>query len=187
MFRSVHLRPFAGAVCSIAILCCSAVARAQSVEVYNPGANQTVWTVALQPDGKAVFGGVFTGLGGGTGATPRNHIGRLNVDGTVDPGFDPGANGDVYAIAVQPDGKILVGGNFTSLGGGTGLTAPRRHIGRLNADGTVDAAFNPGANLSVWALVVQPDGKILVGGAFTGIGGGTGTTPRRMLARLNAD
>src|SRR5688572_28515678 len=159
MFRSVHLRPFAGAVCSIAILCCSAVARAQSVEVYNPGANQTVWTVALQPDGKTVFGGVFTGLGGGTGNTLRNHIGRLNADGTVDAAFNPGANGDVYAIAVQPDGKIVVGGNFTSVGGGTGLTTQRQHIARFNYDGSVDTLFNPGANLNVYALAVQPDGK----------------------------
>ena len=75
-------------------------------------------------------------------------------------GFNPGANNDVNALAVQADGKILVGGTFTALGGGTGVTT-RQRIGRLNVDGTVDA-FNPGANGIVNAIAVQSDGKILV-------------------------
>ena len=53
---------------------------------------------------------------------------------------DPGVNSDVLALAVQADGKIVVGGFFTTLGGQT-----RNYIGRLNADGTLDTAFNPGA------------------------------------------
>ena len=77
----------------------------------------------MQPDGKIVVGGNFTGLGGVTGTTTRNRIGRLNVDGTVDPSFNPGTNGPVLAVAVQPDGKILAGGNFTAVGGGTGIAA----------------------------------------------------------------
>ncbi len=113
---------------------------------FDPGANQIVNTIAVQPDGKIVVGGNFTGLGGVTGTTARNHIGRLNVDGTVDPSFNPGTNGPVLAVAVQPDGKILAGGNFTSVGGGTGLTTARSHIARFNADGTVDTGFNPGAS-----------------------------------------
>ena len=88
----------------------------------------------------------FTTLGGGTGTTTRNHIGRLNADGSLDTSFNPGANGAVYAVAVQPDGKILVGGDFTTLGGGGTGTTPRNHIGRLNADGSLDTSFNPGAN-----------------------------------------
>ena len=184
----VALRPSAALVYAIAVLSWPVTARAQSPESFNPGANQTVWTVAVQPDGKIIVGGVFTGLGGQTGTTTRNHIGRLDADGTVDAGFNPGANGDVYAVAVQPDGKILIGGNFTSVGGGTGLTTPRQHIARLNADGTVDTTFNPGANLSVHALAVQPDGKILVGGSFSTLGGGgAGSTPRIGLGRLNPD
>ena len=57
-----------------------------------------------------------------------------------DDGFNPGANGIVRALAVQADGKIVVGGDFTTLGGDT-----RDHLGRLNPDGTFDATFNPGA------------------------------------------
>ena len=99
-------------------------------------------------------------------------------------GFDPGANGNaVDVLAVQPDGKILVGGEFGLLGG-----SARIFLGRLNADGSLDTSFNPGADGGVYALAVQPDGKILVAGAFTMLGGGgTGTTPRSSLGRLNAD
>ena len=129
--------------------------------------------VAVQADGKILVGGVFTTLGGGgTGTTPRNRIGRLNADGSLDTSFDPGANGAVDAVAVQADGKILVGGGFTMLGGGGTGTTPRNRIGRLNADGSLDTSFNPGANDSVHAVAVQADGKILVGGGFTTLGGG---------------
>lgn len=153
---------------------------------FNPGANAAVYTLAAQGDGKILVGGTFTGLGGGTGAMARNRIGRLNSDGSVDPSFNPGANGVVNVVLLQPDGEILVGGTFTGLGGGSGAT-PRNAIGRLNADGSVDMSFNPGANSAVYALALQPDGKFVVGGAFTGLGGGTGTTARSRVGRLNAD
>ena len=186
--RNIPLRPFAIVACSIAILCSSVVARAQSVDpTYDPGANQTVNVLAVQPDGKMIVGGNFTGLGGVTGTTTRNRIGRLNVDGTVDPSFNPGTNGPVLAVAVQADGKILAGGNFSAAGGGTGLLAVRQHIARFNADGTLDTGFNPGTGgtgtLNVWSLAVQSDGKILVGGEFTTLSG----SPRSAIGRLNAD
>jgi uncharacterized delta-60 repeat protein len=79
---------------------------------------------------------------------------------------------------VQPDGKILVGGYFTALDGQN-----RRYIGRLNADGTVDSSFNPGADNAVSCLAIQADGKILVGGSFTTLGGQS----RSYIGRLNAD
>ena len=130
------------------VLAASAVARAQSLDTsFNPGANGSVCALAVQPDGKILVGGDFTTLGGGgTGTTPRNRIGRLNADGSLDTSFNPGANGGVYALAVQPDGKILVGGDFTTLGGGGTGTTTRNCIGRLNADGSLDTSFNPGAN-----------------------------------------
>jgi len=80
---------------------------------------------------------------------------------------------------VQADGKILVGGSFTAIGGQTS----KKYIARLNADGTLDAAFNPNANNSVDSIVLQADGKILVGGVFENIGGQT----RNYIARLNPD
>jgi Domain of unknown function (DUF5122) beta-propeller len=88
MSRHIALRSSTILVCAIAILCSSVVARAQTVDGFNPGANQIVEALAVQPDGKILVGGNFTGLGGGTGATPINHIGRLNADGTVDVGFN---------------------------------------------------------------------------------------------------
>ncbi|MGB8647349.1 MAG: Ig-like domain repeat protein, partial [Anaerolineae bacterium] len=138
----------------------------------------------VQADGKILVGGAFTKLGGGgTGTTTRNYIGRLNADGSLDTTFNPGANNTVNALAVQADGKILVGGNFTMLGGGGTGTTTRNDIGRLNADGSLDTTFNPGADNSVSTLAVQADGKILVGGNFVTLGGQT----RNYIGRLNAD
>jgi uncharacterized delta-60 repeat protein len=94
-------------------------------------------------------------------------------------GFDPMTNGSVDAFAIEPDGKVLIGGSFTSVFG-----VPRNYIARLNADGTVDTAFNPNANSYVGAIALQSDGKILVGGSFQGafsIGGQT----RNRIARLD--
>ena len=106
------------------------------------------------------------GIAGPTWATSAND------------GFNPDANGPVYAIALQADGKIVVGGQFTQIGGQT-----RNRIARLNGDGSLDAGFNPGANGLVNSIALQTDGKIVVGGQFTQIGGQT----RNYIARLNGD
>ena len=121
---------------------------------------------------KILLGGLFTFIGG----QPRNGIARLNSDGSLDVSFDPNANGQVHAIAMQVDGKILVGG-FISFGGQT-----FNGIARLNSDGSLDANFDPNANDFVFAIAVQADGKILVGGDFTSIGG----QPRNRIARLTS-
>ena len=71
-------------------------------------------------------------------------------------GFDPDVDGNVYAVALQPDGKLIVAGQFSSIGG-----AARSNLARLNLDGSVDAAFNPGANGAVRALLIQRDGRIV--------------------------
>jgi len=154
-----------------------------------PGADSsTVQTVAVQPDGKILVGGIFSNLGGVLGTTPRKNIGRLNADGSVDMAFDPGANVVVNALAVQPDGYMLVGGQFTMIGGGGSGNTARNYIARLDPTGAVDPTFNPGANGIVHEIVLLPNGKILVAGDFTMIGGGgTGTNSRPYLARLNSD
>ena len=113
--------------------------------------------VALQPDGKILVGGVFSWLGGGAfdepGTAIRHNIGRLHADGSVDLSFDPGASLGVNAIAVQPDGKIVVAGCFHALGGGGSGTTPRHSIGRLNADGSLDTSFDAGTNGCLDAVV----------------------------------
>ncbi|MEO8591023.1 MAG: T9SS type A sorting domain-containing protein [Flavobacteriales bacterium] len=125
------------------------------------GANAQVNGVAIGPDGKAVIGGTFTTYGG----TGRNRIARLNTDGTLDGTFAPGTgfNGTVSAVAVQPDGKVIVVGDFTSFNG-TG----RNRIARLNTNGTLDAGFTPGtgANFLVTCVALQADGMIIIGGYF---------------------
>ncbi len=100
-------------------------------------------------------------------------------------GFDPNANGIIRVVVVQPDGKILIGGDFTSLSPNGGAAVARNRIARLNPDGTLDTAFNPnatGINSSIRAIALQTDGKILAGGSFTSIGGQT----RNNIARLDA-
>src|SRR5262249_40131529 len=112
---------------------------------------------------------------------PATYLVRLNADGTRDLGFAPAAiNNELRGLAVQPDGRIVVGGRFTGVGG-----AGRGRVARLNADGSLDATFDPGsgANDGVRALVLQPDGRVLIAGQFTSVNG----TPRNRIARLNAD
>jgi uncharacterized delta-60 repeat protein len=97
-------------------------------------------------------------------------------------GFDPNADGAVRVVVVQPDGKILIGGDFTTLSPNGGTPVTRNHIARLNPDGTLDAQFNPNASDSVLCIALQADGKILAGGLFSNVGGQT----RNYIARLDA-
>src|SRR6185503_15254165 len=95
------------------------------------------------------------------------------------------ANINVYSVALQADGKILLGGYFTALGGGTGTATLRSKIGRLYPDGSVDDAFDPGANNTVYAMALEGDGKVLFGGYFSTLGGGgIGTTTRNRIGRV---
>src|SRR3984893_11207051 len=91
-------------------------------------------------------------LAGGAGAAR----GQSALDG-----FDPNANGLVRVIVVQPDGKILLGGDFTTLSPNGGVAVTRNRIARLNPDGTLDTAFDPNANGAVNAIGVQGAGKTL--------------------------
>jgi uncharacterized delta-60 repeat protein len=142
--------------------------------VLGPANNGQVYSLAVQVDGKILVGGHFTFLDG----QPRNYIGRLNVDGTLDTVFNPGSSFYVFSLTVQGDGRVLVGGYFTSLVGQT-----RNYIGRLNADGSLDTTFNPNSGGTVYSLAIQADGRILVGGSFSTLGGQT----RHNIGRLNAD
>jgi uncharacterized delta-60 repeat protein len=149
---------------------------------FNPGlgANATVYALAVQGDGKVVIGGDFTAVNGNTNF---NHIARLNTDGSVDTNFlsgMTGASGSVHAIAIQLDGRILIGGYFTNVNG-----APLNYIARLNTDGSVDANFNPGAGASdpVFSIALQADTRIVLGGEFTTCSG----VSRSRITRLNPD
>lgn len=145
------------------------------------GTNGSVRAIAYQADGKAVIGGTFTTVGG----TPRNRIARINADGTLDATFNPGGVGaDWYVTALALDGsqRILIGGEFTGVGESAASAGTlRRYLARLDTNGNIDTTFNPSSNSYVRAIIVQPDGQILVGGEFTSIGGQS----RTYLARLN--
>jgi uncharacterized delta-60 repeat protein len=113
---------------------------------------------------------------------------RLNADGTRDTSFNPvgtGADNWVHALAIQSDGKIVIGGDFA---GYNGDAAASDYVMRLNADGTRDTTFNAGetgADATVNAIAVRPDGKIIIGGLFTGYNGDGGAS--NYLIRLNTD
>ena len=143
---------------------------------FNPNANNTVFAIVVQADGRILVGGFFNGVNSIGGAT-RNRIARLNSDGTADMGFDPNASNAVFAIAVQPDGKVLVGGDFTAIG-----PAGRNRLARLDASTGAADSFNPNANLGVFTIALQADGKFVVGGDFTTMG----SESRRTVARFDA-
>lgn len=95
--------------------------------------------------------------------------------------FDPHPDHHVHAIVVQPDGKILIGGSFNSVSPNGGAAVTRNGIARFNSDGTLDTAFNPNADSTVFSIALQSDGKILIAGTFFNVGGQS----RRYLARLD--
>jgi uncharacterized delta-60 repeat protein len=170
--------------------------------------NGQIFAIALQPDGKIVVGG--NGFGGAARFNPDgsfdrylnvgnivydvkiqadgkilvggdSFVTRFNADGTLDNTFNSVGGGRVYKMAIQPDGKIVIVGSFTEVAG-----VPRSRVARLNTNGSLDTTFNPagGANATVNDVALQADGKIVIGGSFTGV---NFDTTKKYLARLNAD
>lgn len=125
--------------------------------------NNNIEALAVQKDGKVVIGGAFTDING----VNRSRVARLNADGSLDTSFVPSANIDSYVVSlsIARDGKILMGGNFNTLGGSFNNT----RIGRLNTDGTTDSTFTARANGIVWDTYPSSDGSIFVGGRFSSI------------------
>lgn len=136
--------------------------------------NDTIGKVFIQPDGKILLTGTFT----------INNVGnlgikRLNADGSLNTSFNPIIDSVATALPLA-DGKILVGGGFVGVNGQTQF----KRLVRLNADGTTDTSFNPifGSGF-VSVILLQSDGKIVVGGSFSGVNG----FARTNLVRLNSD
>ena len=141
------------------------------------GPDNGIQTSCIQPDGKIIIGGNFSNYN----SVYNNHIARINADGTLDNSFvsGSGAWAIVNAIAIQPDGKIIIAGYFTYYNG-----TPVNRIARLNSDGTIDAGFSigTGANGTINSIALQPDGKIVIGGSFTAYNG----VFRNNIARINS-
>lgn len=146
------------------------------------GVDGLVYAMAVQPsDGDVIIGGRFSTCAG----CPRFLLARLHSDGSLDSSFRPflaGPEGSyVSAIALQPDGRVLVGGAFEATEGPS-----RRGIVRLLPTGGLDRSFDPGSGVAggwVHDLALQDDGRVLVGGGFTEMDG----LPASGLARLEPD
>ncbi|HTR40470.1 MAG TPA: protein kinase [Pseudomonadales bacterium] len=139
------------------------------------GTDNTIRCMALQQDGKILIAGLFTNFNG----VAAEKIVRLTPDGSVDTTFTPHVPGNVYAIALQPDGQILIGGQ------GLWAKHPARKFIRLEPDGSRDGRFHGESayNSDVRAITIQPDGGTLVGGSFTKVA----TKEHHGLVRLNAN
>lgn len=142
------------------------------------GPDNAVVTSLTQPDGKILIGGAFTTYDG----VSRAGIARLNSDGSLDTSFDPGSGvgvgEEVYSIALQSDGKIIIGGYFSTYNG-----VARNYIARLNTDGSLDTSFTADAGDYIMAVAVQSDDKILAGGFFTTFN----SVAQNRFVRLNSD
>lgn len=149
-----------------------------------PGASNFFNTICLRPGGKVLTGTQAATAGFDGGIVLRGLV-QFNADGSIDLGFNPqtGADGEIYDAVRQPDGKIIIVGDFLRYNG-----SPSKGIARLNADGTIDATFNSEHDFNnaqgIRRVALQPaDGKIIIAGAFNSYGGAT----RRGVARLNSD
>jgi len=148
---------------------------------FNPLASAGVSASVVLPDGKILIGGEFQSVGG----TTHIRVARLNPDGSVDPSFSGGVDAHVSALLVQPDGRLLIGGTFTRVGNGS-----RTGIARLLSDGSLDTSFNSDLlplsttdSVDVQGIALQADGRILIGGNFSQVGGRSQVG----LARLHPD
>jgi uncharacterized delta-60 repeat protein len=128
------------------------------------GADAIIEAILIQPDKKILVGGHFSNFNGQL----ISRLVRLNPDGSIDFGFNAGNGFDkyIYAMALQSDGKIIIGGNFLNYNG-----VSQKRIVRLNTNGSLDSTFESGSGFSkgdVRSILVQPDDRILVGGTFSG-------------------
>ncbi len=128
---------------------------------FNASVNSIVVDIAPLGDGKLMIGGYFSSAGGAS----RSRLARLNANGTADPAFSVGTAGNgnyVLSLLHQADGRVIVCGNFGSIG-----SFSRSHIGRVNADGTVDTDFNPSSTSAItWSPLLLKNGKMHVFGDF---------------------
>jgi uncharacterized delta-60 repeat protein len=141
--------------------------------------NDFVFSLATQPDGKVILARSYSVH---TGESPH-YLVRLDAQGNWDATFQPQFDSPPWCVAVQPDGRILAGGWFTSVDG-----MGRDGLVRLLGDGTLDLSFNPGTGLEgsesqIRKIVLQSDGKMLIGGEFPAYNG----IARTSLARVNPD
>ena len=137
--------------------------------------NGRVYKIVPDRTGKYILVGTFTQMN----FVNRSRIGRINADGTTDTTFvtTGGANANINTAIVQPDNKIIIGGDFA----GVNFDPNRKYLARLNPDASLDETYTPVLNAPVLGLRLQPDGKLLIGGAMNVVNGAL----RAGIARLN--
>lgn len=145
-----------------------------------PGTSDVLYRMRLQSDGKIVAGGYSSNVAGNTAFA----IIRYNSNGSLDTAF--GTNGfntttlntgdSIYALGIQQDGKIVVGGYTGPISGSSDSFA----LARYNSNGSLDTSFGsggfnkvtPGTDDGIAGIVIRPDGKIIAGG-WAGVSSGT--------------
>ena len=179
---------FVGLVASIVIFNATAATptpldASPSLSADKIGADGSINVFAPAPDGGVYVGGCFSNING----KRQLKIAKLKANGSLDLSFKTyeGFNDQVDSLAVQKDGRLLVGGRFTLYN-----FYPCNQIARLNPDGSLDTSFSAGSGLAasgyfttVNALAVQADGRILIAGSFSGYN----ETPCNQIVRVNAD
>src|SRR5690554_27334 len=148
------------------------------------GNHSQYMTIAIQPNGKILVGGSQISSYNGQTISGYKGLIRLNTDGSLDTSFEMAGSG-TRAIILLPDDKILIGGSVSFANNGIS----QRGIARLNSDGSLDSSFQAGLGFNVqtsgypYALALQPDGKIVVGGSFTQFNG----INKNKIVRLHGD
>ena len=101
------------------------------------GVSNTVRSLVLQGDEKVIIGGDFNFVE----ATPRNYLARLLTNGVLDTSFAPGSGPDgvIHSLAIDANGKLLIGGAFTNYAGSI-----RTNFARIKSNGQVDPYFRLG-------------------------------------------
>lgn len=161
-------------------LCCTIFTVQPSGRAQQPGTVDTTFLpgtsfaliqkIAVQADGKIILGGLITNYNNGV----NRHLLRLNANGSLDDSFSTGEGFtapqflvvQVNGLAVQSDGKILVGGDFAAIHG-----VARQNLARLNSNGTVDASFNLSTDNTVRVVTPLGNGRFLIAGSFTKVNG----------------
>jgi uncharacterized delta-60 repeat protein len=148
---------------------------------FDPGSGAMNIEKILKQDDKFLVTGLFQTYDGNNSRS----IARINSDGSFDETFlalgtEPSFNVAISDAIIQPDGKIFVVGNFSTING-----VVRNKVARLNADGSLDLTFDPhlGPSSDILSACMQADGKYVISGLFSQFDG----NPANLIARINPD
>lgn len=136
----------------------------------NTALTRYVYAILVQPDGKILLAGHGSGQKGGP------IVSRVNADGSPDASFtppaDPLTSANGRCVALQADGKVIVGGQFRTTNPLANDPLNRFCLVRLNPDGSTDGSFAPPVfdffSAVIYKVIVLPDGKILIAGDLSG-------------------